>query len=122
MADTAYQRLVWRAASLIDPSRPARGAPPTELWGFARWCISGAWPVIALAGFISALSGASEVLSMYVLGEVVDLTASDAPLGDALNGKHQQQSNEERKDAQCFGKRYTDKHCCGLARSSRWVS
>ena len=85
MADTAYQRLVWRAASLIDPSRPARGAPPTELWGFARWCISGAWPVIALAGFISALSGASEVLSMYVLGEVVDLTASDAPLGDHIS-------------------------------------
>ena len=85
MADTAYQRLVWRAASLIDPSRPARGAPPTELWGFARWCISGAWPVIALAGFISALSGASEVLSMYVLGEVVDLTASDAPLGSHIS-------------------------------------
>ncbi len=84
MADTAYNRIVWRAAGLIDPERPAKGAPPDALWPFARWCLSGAWPVIALAGFISALSGASEVLSMYVLGRVVDLAATDAPLGQNL--------------------------------------
>lgn len=84
MADTGYNRMVWRAAGLIDPERPAKGAPPDALWPFARWCLSGAWPIIALAGFISALSGASEVLSMYVLGRIVDLTAADAALGEHL--------------------------------------
>ncbi|RFP87882.1 ABC transporter ATP-binding protein [Rhodobacteraceae bacterium 63075] len=76
--------MVWRAAGLIDPERPAKGAPPDALWPFARWCLSGAWPIIALAGFISALSGASEVLSMYVLGRIVDLAAADAALGEHL--------------------------------------
>ncbi len=75
-----FQRLSQRAAGMIDPTKPATGAPPTKLWAFSAWCLKGAWPVIALAGFASALSGASEVLSMFVLGRVVDLAASDAPV------------------------------------------
>ncbi|MBU2983616.1 ABC transporter ATP-binding protein/permease [Lentibacter algarum] len=69
---------------MIDAEKPAIGAPPTTLWRFAAWCLRGAWPVIALAGFVSALSGASEVLSMYVLGRVVDVAATGAPLTDNI--------------------------------------
>ena len=83
-AADGYHKVASRAAGLIDPEKPAVGAPPTTLWRFAAWCLRGAWPVIALAGFVSALSGASEVLSMYVLGRVVDVAASGAALADNI--------------------------------------
>ena len=34
---------------LIDPFRPAKGAPPQTLGAFMRWCLSGAWPALIIA-------------------------------------------------------------------------
>ncbi len=64
---------------LIDGFAPADGPPPTTLWAFVRWCLSGAWPVIILAGFMSGLAGMMEVGSAYLLGVVIDsaVTATD---------------------------------------------
>ena len=39
--------------------------------------------MIFLAGVISAMSGASEVLAMFLLGRVVDIAASADPIGDS---------------------------------------
>ncbi|WP_286173990.1 ABC transporter ATP-binding protein [Rhodobacter sp. NTK016B] len=67
-------------STLIKPFRPAEGAPPRTLWAFIRWALMGAWPGISLATVISALGGATEVMTAWVLGAVVDAATS----GDAL--------------------------------------
>ncbi|PWE31956.1 ABC transporter ATP-binding protein [Pararhodobacter marinus] len=67
-------------STLIQPFRPAEGAPPRTLWAFIRWALKGAWPGISLATVISALGGATEVMTAWVLGAVVDAATS----GDAL--------------------------------------
>lgn len=78
-----YRSAIQKMGGLIDSQMPADGAPPDTLWLFFRWALGGAWRVIMLAGFISALAGATEVLAMYLLGRVVDVAASDALLGDS---------------------------------------
>lgn len=84
MITETYQKWIGKAAELIDSRMEADGPPPQTLGGFFKWSLSGAWAVILLAGFISALAGASEVLAMYLLGQVVDLAASSAPLMDSI--------------------------------------
>jgi len=56
----------------IDPFQPARGAPPRTLTGFVRWALHGAWPVVAVAGVVSALAGITEVIAALLLGQVID--------------------------------------------------
>ena len=70
-------------ARMIDAFRPADGPPPTTLMAFFRWCLTGAWPGLAVAGVTSALSGAAEVASATLLGAVVDLAAG-TPEGRSL--------------------------------------
>ncbi|MDC1500628.1 ABC transporter ATP-binding protein, partial [Octadecabacter sp.] len=65
-----YQNGIQRLGGLIDSQQEADGPPPQTLARFFRWALSGAWPVIFLAGLISALAGATEVLTMYLLGRV----------------------------------------------------
>ena len=78
-----YQRTIQKLGSLIDSQMEAAGPPPNTLLRFFNWALSGAWPVIALAAFVSALAGGTEVLAMYLLGQVVDIAASSQPIGDS---------------------------------------
>ncbi|PVA07677.1 ABC transporter ATP-binding protein [Thalassorhabdomicrobium marinisediminis] len=83
MITRLYESLVRRLAGLIDSRMEADGPPPVTLARFFRWALSGAWRVIALAAIVSALAGGTEVLAMYLLGRVVDIAASPAPIGDS---------------------------------------
>ena len=78
-----YQQVIRRLGGLIDSRMEADGPPPSTLMRFFRWALSGAWPMIFLAGVISAMAGASEVLAMFLLGRVVDIAASADPIGDS---------------------------------------
>ncbi|MEM6304968.1 MAG: ABC transporter ATP-binding protein [Pseudomonadota bacterium] len=46
-----------------------------------RWCLGGAWPVLWLAAFLSALAGAMEAATAWILGRVIDATISAGPEG-----------------------------------------
>lgn len=63
----------------IDAFRPAEGPPPQTLAGFLRWCLSGAWTMLALATFFSALAGAMEAGTAYLLGSIIDGAVSSEP-------------------------------------------
>ena len=62
--------------SWIDAFRRADGPPPEQLGGFLRWCLSGSWPALWLATFLSALAGAMEAGTAFVLGAIIDSTAA----------------------------------------------
>lgn len=66
-------------AGFIDAFSPAEGMPPQELGPFFRWCLSGAWAPLAVAGAISALAGTTEVVSALILGMVVDAAVGSGP-------------------------------------------
>jgi ATP-binding cassette subfamily B protein len=83
MIATRYQQMIKRLGNLIDSRMEADGPPPDTLARFFNWALSGAWRVIGLAAFISALAGATEVLAMFLLGQVVDIAASTQPIGDS---------------------------------------
>ena len=68
-----------KVTSLIDAFRPAEGPPPQTLAAFMHWALRGAWPVLFLAAGLSALAGALEVVSAYILGRVVDAAAATDP-------------------------------------------
>jgi len=84
MAQQLFSTFIERLAGLIDTDRAAPGAPPRTLWSFMRWCLEGSWPILAIAACISAATGASEVVTMYILGLIVDLASDGAPLTDSL--------------------------------------
>jgi len=67
-----FRRFIERAGSLMDPEEQAEGPPPERLWAFMRWGLQGGWRVVWIGVAISVLAGATEVLSMYLLGRVVD--------------------------------------------------
>jgi ATP-binding cassette subfamily B protein len=68
---------------MLDPFRPAEGPPPRTLARFFGWCLSGAWPALALAALLSALAGGMEAGTAWVLGRVID-TAQAAGRGGLL--------------------------------------
>ena len=80
MIKVQFQRAIQRLGGLIDSRMVADGPPPATLARFYNWALSGAWRVIGLAAFISALAGATEVLAMFLLGQVVDIAVSGQPL------------------------------------------
>ncbi|PTV93745.1 ATP-binding cassette subfamily B protein [Rhodobacter aestuarii] len=57
---------------MINAFTPAEGPPPQRLLSFLRWCLSGAWPVVAVAAVASALAGTMEVGAAWLLGMVID--------------------------------------------------
>jgi ATP-binding cassette, subfamily B, bacterial len=71
----------------IDAFRPAKGAPPQTLGAFMAWCLSGAWPALGLAAFLSAAAGALEAGTALILGMVVDSAVSSAP-GSYFSGSN----------------------------------
>lgn len=66
-------------ARMIDAFRPAHGAPPARLLPFMRWCLSGAWGGLAVAGVASAAGGVADVVSAMLLGALVDAVTSSTP-------------------------------------------
>ena len=68
-----------RLANLIDAFRPADGPPPDTLGAFIYWCLKGAWPVLIMAGLVSAIAGISEVLSALLLGLIIDAASTGQP-------------------------------------------
>ncbi len=68
-----------RLGNLIDAFRPADGPPPDTLWPFMRWALTGSWPMLWVAGVISAVAGATEVVSALFLGWVVDAAVEQGP-------------------------------------------
>ncbi|AKS47700.1 ATP-binding cassette, subfamily B [Octadecabacter temperatus] len=82
MIKTRYQSAVQTLGGLIDSRMEADGPPPATLARFYAWALSGAWRIIGLAALVSALAGASEVLAMFLLGQVVDIAVSGHPLAD----------------------------------------
>jgi ATP-binding cassette subfamily B protein len=73
--------LAERLGAMVDAFQPADGPPPGKLWPFFRWCLQGSWPAFMLATLLSALAGATEVLSASLLGWVVDAATTDAARG-----------------------------------------
>jgi ATP-binding cassette subfamily B protein len=65
--------------NLIDAFRPADGPPPATLWPFMRWALRGSWPMLWVAGVVSAIAGATEVISALFLGWVVDAAVEKGP-------------------------------------------
>ncbi|MGB3146282.1 MAG: ABC transporter ATP-binding protein [Paracoccaceae bacterium] len=63
----------------IDAFRPAIGAPPRTLARFFLWCLSGSWPALVVAAFLSALAGVMEVVTADFLGRVVDVASTGNP-------------------------------------------
>ncbi len=71
---TTLMRIVNWLASLIAPFAPADGPPPQTLWPFIKWCLSGSWPVMIVAAFLSGLAGLMEVGAAWFLGALIDTT------------------------------------------------
>ncbi len=68
-----------KIGNLIDAFQPAKGAPPTTLAAFLMWCLSGAWPMLVLAAAFSAIAGAMEAGTAYILGLVIDTALESGP-------------------------------------------
>ena len=68
-----------RLGNMIDAFRPADGPPPQVLWPFMRWSLNGSWPMLWIAGVISAIAGATEVVSAVILGWVIDAALASGP-------------------------------------------
>ena len=58
-----------------DPFQPVEKAPPQKLGAFFLWCLAGSWPILIAAGLISALAGTMEIVSAWLMGEVIDAAA-----------------------------------------------
>ncbi|MEQ5869207.1 ABC transporter ATP-binding protein [Sagittula sp. NFXS13] len=74
--------IIHKAGGLIDTRAQAEGPPPRTLARFIRWALKGAWPVILLGALISLSAGSTEVLSMYLLGLIVDAAGEAGSLLD----------------------------------------
>ena len=68
-----------RVTELINPFRNIETPPPQTLGAFIRWSLSGAWPMIFVAAFFSAMAGAMEAGTAWVLGLVIDVATSSGP-------------------------------------------
>ena len=68
-----------KIADLIQPFQGTDAPPPVTLGAFFRWSLSGAWGMIAVAVVLSALAGAMEAATAYILGLVVDKATELGP-------------------------------------------
>ncbi|MEM6739177.1 MAG: ABC transporter ATP-binding protein [Pseudomonadota bacterium] len=68
-----------RPSTLIDAFAPSEGPPPDSLYAFFLWSLRGAFPVMWVAGLLSALVGTLEVISAFVLGRIIDTALASGP-------------------------------------------
>lgn len=71
--------MIRRAGNLIDAFQPAESDPPSTLGAFFRWALAGTFPILLLAGLISAAAGTLEVMSAILLGKVIDTAIASDP-------------------------------------------
>ncbi len=71
--------MIRRAGNLIEAFQPAVGDPPRTLAAFFRWALSGAFPMLLVAGLVSAAAGTLEVMSAILLGYIVDAAIGSDP-------------------------------------------
>ncbi|MEY4696552.1 MAG: hypothetical protein RIT14_980 [Pseudomonadota bacterium] len=71
--------LTRRLGGLIEAFRPADGPPPQRLGAFMNWALRGSWPMLVLAGALSAIAGVTEVVSALILGWVIDAALASGP-------------------------------------------
>ena len=76
--------MIRRAGNLIDAFQPAEADPPRTLAAFFRWALAGSFPILLIAGLISAAAGTLEVMSAILLGHVIDTAIGSDP-SDFLN-------------------------------------
>lgn len=57
---------------LVDAYARAGSPPPRTLWRFFSWCLKGSFLLIFLGCLVSTLAGAMEVISVLLLGLVID--------------------------------------------------
>jgi len=72
-------KALMRLGGLIDAFRPAEGNPPQTLQAFMNWSLKGSWPMLWVAGLLSGIAGATEVISALILGWVIDATLATGP-------------------------------------------
>ncbi len=68
-----------RVADLINPFKNIETPPPHTLGAFIRWSLSGAWPMLFVAAAFSAIAGAMEAATAWILGRVIDVATSGGP-------------------------------------------
>jgi len=68
-----------RLGDAIDAFLPADGPPPQTLGPFMAWSLKGSWPMLWISGALSALAGATEVVSALILGWVIDAAVNSGP-------------------------------------------
>ncbi len=68
-----------RVADLINPFKNIETPPPQSLGAFIRWSLSGAWPMLFVAAFFSAIAGAMEAGTAWILGRVIDVATASGP-------------------------------------------
>ncbi|MEM1004894.1 MAG: ABC transporter ATP-binding protein [Pseudomonadota bacterium] len=68
-----------RIADLINPFKNIETPPPQRLGAFIRWSLSGAWPMLFVAAFFSAVAGAMEAGTAWILGRVIDIATASGP-------------------------------------------
>ncbi|GHF35637.1 ABC transporter ATP-binding protein [Seohaeicola zhoushanensis] len=68
-----------KLGDMIDAFRPAEGPPPQTLGAFMAWTLSGAWPALWLATFLSVLAGMLEAGTAWILGRVIDSAGASGP-------------------------------------------
>ncbi len=71
--------MIRRAGQLIDAFQPADGPPPQTLAAFMLWALRGTFPVLWIAGLISAAAGTLEVCTALLLGQVIDTALATDP-------------------------------------------
>jgi ATP-binding cassette, subfamily B, bacterial len=72
-------KAMMKLGGLIDAFRPAEGNPPQTLNAFMNWSLKGSWAMLWIAGVISGLAGATEVISALILGWVIDAALLSGP-------------------------------------------
>ncbi|MBN2631248.1 MAG: ABC transporter ATP-binding protein [Rhodobacteraceae bacterium] len=72
-------KALMRLGDTINAFQPASGAPPQVLGAFLKWCLKGSWPMLWLAGALSSIAGATEVVSAVILGWVIDAALNAGP-------------------------------------------
>ena len=85
MITKTYQAFIEAAGNQVQPDAAAEGPPPNRLRPFMSWALVGGWRVVWFGVVISILAGMTEVLSMYLLGAMVDavsLTPTEQFLAD----------------------------------------
>ena len=63
----------------INHVEPAKGKPPNDTFGFLFWSLSGSFKILSLSGFISILTGITEVSAVLLLGLLIDAALTSSP-------------------------------------------